>query len=60
VIVDFNKDTELFRTFSTPLEAPYEDAETILQLELINLHCSDELGCKFNYKSSSSVPTSNK
>jgi len=45
--VDFDKDRGLFRTFADPFEASYEEAEPTLQLELINLHYSDELRSKF-------------
>jgi hypothetical protein len=45
--VDFRKDKGVLRTFHNPFEASYEDGESILQLELINLHCMDELRSKF-------------
>jgi hypothetical protein len=40
--VDSYKDRGLFTTCAGPFEASYEDAEPTLQLELIDLHCSDE------------------
>jgi hypothetical protein len=37
----------LFRTFGSTFEASHEDDEPTLQLELIDLHCSDELRSEF-------------
>jgi len=48
--VDFDKDRGLFRTFANLFEASYEDAEPTSQLELLDLHCSDEL--RFDFKAS--------
>jgi hypothetical protein len=45
--VDASEDRGLFRTFSNSSEASYEDAEPTSELELINLHCSNELRSKF-------------
>jgi hypothetical protein len=44
--VDFNQGRALFRAFVNPFEALYKDAEPTLQLELINLNCSDKLKFK--------------
>jgi hypothetical protein len=45
--VGFDKDRELFRKFDNPFKASYEDTGPILQLYLINLHCSNEVRSKF-------------
>jgi hypothetical protein len=41
--MDFDRDIDLFTTFANTLEASDEDVETILQLQLIDVHYSDEL-----------------
>lgn len=45
--VNFDGDRALIRIFADPFEASYEDTKTTLWLELIDLHCSDDLKSKF-------------
>lgn len=44
--VDFDKVKSLLTTFTDPLEASYEDADTALQFKLITVYCSDKLRSK--------------
>jgi hypothetical protein len=45
--VDFDQDRALGKTFASPLKASYEDSEPTLPLDVIDLHCSNELRPKF-------------
>jgi hypothetical protein len=45
--VNFGHSRKSFRIFSNLSEAAYEDNEPTFQLELIDLHCSNELRPKF-------------
>lgn len=45
--MDFDQDRTLFRKFTNPFEASYEDAEPALQLKLIYLYYNDKLKSKF-------------
>lgn len=44
---DFDRDKVLFSTFANPFEASHENAQSKLQLELIDIKCDEELKTKF-------------
>ena len=46
--IHFSQGTSLFRKFVNHFDASYRDSGPVLEPELIDLHCSDELGLNSN------------